>query len=294
MAPSANLRWGKHVLGTIIAGRYELLEEIGRGRLGIVYKARKDEDEQLYAVKILSQYDERDVKRFHREARAARKLSHPNVVRLLDNGSTADGAPFLVMELVHGRSLRNEIRMHTYLPAELAIPIFVQVCRALEHMHLNGIVHRDLKPANIMLMQDRSADDFVKLVDFGLALPADPEAARDERVTLDGYVTGTPAYMSPEQCLAEHVDSRSDIYSLGCVMFRTLTGIAPIGGATVHDTMNNQLMGQPTPFSRVSPDLKIDNELQNIVLRCLEKKREDRYQSAEDVRSALIDLLGRA
>lgn len=278
------------MLGTIISDKYELLEELGRGRLGIVYRAVEKSDGAYIAIKILKQLNERDVQRFQREARAAKKLNHPNVVRVHDLGSTADGAPYIVMELVDGTSLRRLIRQLGHLPADRCIRIFVQVAEALAHLHENGVIHRDLKPANIMLVDQNGQPDIVKLVDFGLAMPTDPAQAREEKVTLDGYVTGTPAYMSPEQCVAGHVDTRSDIYSFGCVMFRAITGIAPIAGNTARDTMTNQISQQPTAFSRVAANIQIAPELQTIVLKCLEKKPEDRYQKAEDLKADLIGL----
>jgi serine/threonine-protein kinase len=222
--------------------------------------------------------------------RAASKLNHPNIVRVYDLGSTENGAPYIVMELVDGTTLRRVIRAQGSLSAERCINIFSQVCDALQHLHENGIVHRDLKPANIMIVQPGSSAEIVKLVDFGLALPADPEAAKAEKVTLDGYVTGTPSYMSPEQCLAEHVDFRSDIYSLGCVMFRALTGLAPIAGATPRDTMNKQVKQPPTPFGRVAQSTMIPPDLQQIILRCLEKKPDDRYQEVAMLKADLQGL----
>lgn len=275
------------LLGSVISDQYELVAEIGRGHLGVVYKAKQKSDGALVAIKILTRGTDRDVQRFQREVRAAHKLNHPNIVRVYDLGSTEYGAPFIVMELVEGTTLRAIIRSEGALPVGRCMNIFMQCCDALEHLHNHGIVHRDLKPANIMLVPQAGSHEMVKIVDFGLALPMDPEAAKAEKVTQEGYVTGTPAYMSPEQCLSAHVDSRSDIYSLGCVMFRALTGLAPIAGASPRETMNKQVKAQPTPFARVENSTNIPPELQKIILKCLEKKPEDRYQSVTDLRGAL-------
>jgi serine/threonine-protein kinase len=275
------------VLGSVISDKYELVAELGRGHLGVVYKATQRSNAEPVAIKILTKGTDRDVQRFQREVRAASKLDHPNIVKVFDLGSTADGAPYIVMELVDGPTLRRTIRTEGNLPVDRCVNIFIQACNALEHLHNNGIVHRDLKPANIMLVAQNGSPEIIKIVDFGLALPADPQAAKAEKVTLDGYVTGTPAYMSPEQCLAAHVDSRSDIYSLGCVMFRALTGLAPIAGATPRDTMQKQVKTPPTPFGRVASATNIPPELQKIILRCLEKKPEDRYQTVTDLRGDL-------
>lgn len=273
--------------GTIISDEYELLGEIGRGHLGVVYKAQKLSDKKLFAIKILTKQTDRDIQRFQREVRAASKFDHPNIVRVYDLGSTGDGAPYIVMELISGTTLRKIIRTEGKLPPDRCVRIFEQICNALQHLHDDGLVHRDLKPANIMVVHNNLENELVKLVDFGLALPADPVAAKAEKVTLDGYVTGTPAYMSPEQCLAEHVDSRSDIYSLGCIMFRALTGLAPIAGATPQDTMTKQVRTAPTPFARAAGARDIPPRLQQVILKCLEKKPEDRYQNVVDLREDL-------
>ena len=275
------------MLGTLISEKYKLVDELGRGHLGVVYRAINVHDKKPFAIKILTSHDERDVQRFQREMRAAGKLSHPNVVQVFDIGSTTGGDHYLVMELVEGDTLRKTIRSEGNLPVSRCLNIFRQACDALEHLHNHGIVHRDLKPANIMLVPQEEKPESVKLVDFGLALPADPEQAKAEKVTLEGYVTGTPAYMSPEQCLAAHVDSRSDIYSLGCVMFRALTGLAPIAGATPRDTMTKQVKSPPTPFARAANATNIPAALQTIILRCLEKNPEDRYQTVTDLRGDL-------
>ncbi len=277
--------------GTIISDQYELLDEIGRGHLGVVFKAKKLADQELFAIKILTKQTDRDVQRFQREVRAASKFDHRNIVRVYDLGSTADGAPYIVMELIDGTTLRKIIRREGKIAPDRCVNIFRQICDALEHLHADGIVHRDLKPANIMVVANEIEDELVKLVDFGLALPVDPIAAKAEKVTLDGYVTGTPAYMSPEQCLAEHVDSRSDIYSLGCIMFRALTGLAPIAGATPQDTMTKQVRTPPTPFARAAGAKDIPPRLQQVILKCLEKKPDDRYQSVVALKEDLFKVL---
>lgn len=275
------------MLGTRISDRYEIVDELGRGHLGVVYKAVQLHDGKTFAIKVLTSHDERDIQRFQREMRAASKLRHPNVVQVYDLGSTAGGDHYLVMELVAGNTLRQTIRSQGSLPVARCLNIFRQACDALEHLHNHGIVHRDLKPANIMLVPQAEEPESVKLVDFGLALPVDPEEAKAEKVTLEGYVTGTPAYMSPEQCLAAHVDSRSDIYSLGCVMFRALTGLAPIAGVTPRETMTKQVKSPPTPFARAAGATNIPASLQTIIMRCLAKNPEDRYQTVTDLRGDL-------
>lgn len=275
------------LLGTVLANRYEIFENIGRGHLGVVYKARAT-DGRVVAVKVLSKGNDRALQRFKREARAAGLQNHPNIVQVYDMGNTADGDAFIVMEFIDGYSFRILIRNEAPLPINRCGPIFVQICDALSHLHKNGVVHRDLKPANIMLIENPGGPEWVKLVDFGLAKHIDPQQAALEKVTLEGYVMGTPAYMSPEQCMAMNVDERSDIYSLGCCMFRALTGLAPITGSNAQETMTKQIVQEPTPFSRIPSSIYVPEGMQNIINKTLAKRPSDRYQSAEELKHVLL------
>ncbi|MBZ0185993.1 MAG: serine/threonine protein kinase [Candidatus Obscuribacterales bacterium] len=286
------------MLGTLLAGKYELQDKLGQGHLGIVYRARCLEGdngaEKTYAIKILTKEfsnDKRAIQRFQREANAAGKLDHPNIVKIFDFDGTEDGSFYIVMELIEGKTLRRVIRRSGPLPVKNSIEIFNQVLDALDHFHSRGLVHRDIKPSNIILSNFSTKDEIVKIVDFGLARHIDAAKAAEEKVTLDGFVTGTPAYMSPEQCLGGNVDPRSDLYSLGCVMFRTLTGIAPIPGMTPKETMTNQVQYTALPFDRMPPHIELCEELKDVMKKALSKRPDLRYQNALEMKAALEQIL---
>lgn len=282
------------MLDSLLAGKYRLEEKLGQGHLGIVYRASSTADEsRRYAIKVLIEEfssDERALQRFKREAKAAGALDHPNIVKMIEFDCTENGSYFIVMELVEGKTLRRVIRRSGPLPYEKAIPIFIQVLDGLEHFHERGLVHRDIKPSNIILANFGTASETVKIVDFGLVRHIDADKAKEEKVTLEGYVTGTPAYMSPEQCLGGQVDARSDIYSLGCVMFRTLTGLAPVPGATPRETMTNQVQRSGLSFDRAPPHIELPETLKNIIRTAMAKEPGERYQSAAEMRQALQAL----
>lgn len=279
------------MLGTLIENRLELTEQLGKGHLGIVYKAIARDDGSTYAVKVLQKNDERNALRFKREAKSASRQNHPNIAKVYQTGTTDSGLCFIVMEFVNGRPLRSIIRAEAPLPLSRVIKIATQICDALSYLHANGVVHKDLKPANIMIVSPGEECETVKLVDFGLAKHIDPEIAEQERVTLTGHVTGTPAYMSPEQCMARSVDARSDIYSLGCVMFRALTGLPPVTGASARDTMNKQVAGNAVTFSRVPESIFIPDEMKKVVERTLQRNPNDRFQTAESLKIELSAIL---
>lgn len=282
------------MLDSLLAGKYRLEEKLGQGHLGVVYRASSTADGSTkYAIKVLTDEfssDERAVQRFKREAKAAGALDHPNIVKMIEFDCTENGSYYIVMELVEGKTLRRVIRRSGPLPYEKAIPIFIQVLDGLEHFHERGLVHRDIKPSNIILANFGTASETVKIVDFGLVRHIDADKAKEEKVTLEGYVTGTPAYMSPEQCLGGQVDARSDIYSLGCVMFRTLTGLAPVPGATPRETMTNQVQRSSLSFDRAPPHIELPETLKDIIRTALAKEPELRYQCADEMRRALQAL----
>jgi TPR repeat protein len=269
-------------IGTLLADRYEILSEIGRGRVGIVYKAVHKRLDKTIAVKVLFEdvgSDETAMKRFEHEARSTSRLSHPNIIDVLDYGSSRAGFPYLVIEYIDGTDLQDVISRETRISLGRTVKIISQVCGALAHAHNKGIIHRDLKPSNIMLMDYEGYPDFVKLVDFGIAKRYDGDEVNIERLTADGQVLGTPAYMSPEQCQAGKLDARSDIYSLGCVMFKMLTGIPPIAGSSIIDIIHSHISNDPLSFAEACPDVRIPPGIQEIVMTALEKDPRKRHQT---------------
>ena len=265
--------------GRTLAERYRLVEVIGRGGMGTVYRALDLRLRRTVAVKVLAgtlaDQDPTSVARFEREARAAAALNHPAVVAVYDAG--ADRAErFIVMELVAGRSLEAILHEQGSLDPEQSARIASRVADALAAAHAAGIVHRDIKPANVMLAPDGS----VKVLDFGIARAMDGTA-----LTMNASVLGTAAYMSPEQALGDPVDGRSDIYSLGCVLYALLAGRPPFTGEAVAAVLNQHANVPPSPLAldnrRVSP------ELAALVMQMLAKAPEDRPQSAAEVRDRL-------
>jgi TolB-like protein/Flp pilus assembly protein TadD len=268
-------------------GPYKVLAALGAGGMGEVYRARDTRLGRDVAIKVLppalANNPER-LRRFEKEARTTGSLNHPNILAIYDIGSY-EGSPFLVEELLEGQTLRQSLAGGA-LPPRRAIEWAVQVCSGLAAAHEKGIVHRDLKPENLFI----TTDGHVKILDFGVAkLRQEPEetaaAPAEVDTTAPGMVIGTAAYMSPEQVRGLAVDHRSDIFSLGCVLYEMLSGQRAFAGDTAADTMSAILSKDPPPLS--APERKIPEALQGIVSQCLEKRPEDRFSSAHDVALAL-------
>ncbi len=252
--------------------------------MGVVYKAWQEGLKRSVAVKVLRHQflnDEMSVKRFQQEAIAASRLAHPHIVALHDYGSTGDGYLFMVMDVIDGRSLAQEEREKKTIGVDRSIKIIIQVCEALEHAHRNGVVHRDLKPGNIMLTNFHGEPDYVKLVDFGIAKLLVKE--EDQELTQKGEVFGSPLYMSPEQCLGEDLDGRSDIYSLGTVLYEALTGFVPHLGRNAIETIDMQIHKDPMSFASKRPDIYIPERLESVVFRALAKDPAARQQSMKEL-----------
>ncbi|MFQ5967657.1 MAG: Stk1 family PASTA domain-containing Ser/Thr kinase [Acidimicrobiia bacterium] len=263
-----------------LAGRYELLAHVARGGMADVYEARDTLLDRRVAVKVLhSQYsaDDAFVKRFRREAQAAANLSHPNIVGIFDWGED-DSTYFIVMELVEGRSLREVLRSEGTLLPRRAAEIASEVAAALEVAHRAGLVHRDVKPGNILLTPDGT----VKVTDFGIARAWDDSS----ELTRTGAVIGTATYFSPEQAQGTAADSRSDVYSLGIVIYEMLTGQPPFTGETPVAIAYQHVQSAPFPPSALNDD--IPRELDQISLHALSKEPDERYQTADEFRTDLL------
>jgi beta-lactam-binding protein with PASTA domain len=262
-------------------GRYEVLERVGGGGMAEVYRARDDLLGRVVAVKVLSDrfaHDRSFVERFRREAQSAANLNHPNIVSLYDYGSD-NGTYFIVMEFIDGRPLDDVIRSEGALLPERAAEIAADVAQALQRAHAAGLVHRDIKPSNIMI----TANGETKVTDFGIARAV----ARDgeQTMTQTGMVIGTAAYLSPEQAQGSPVDARSDVYSLGCVLYEMLTGRAPFGGDTPLSIAYKHVREEATTPSRVNPD--VPRSLDAIVMKAMAKNPENRYASAMELKQDL-------
>jgi DNA-binding NarL/FixJ family response regulator/tRNA A-37 threonylcarbamoyl transferase component Bud32 len=280
-----------HRPGTIIGDRYVIEEQIGSGGMGTVYRARHKLMERIVAIKMLHRQlltEEKQVSRFYHEAKASGVLNHPNIVTVFDFGVTKEHQPFLVMDFFDGVSLDDE---YEKVPFDLqrSIKIFVQVCDALAHAHKRGIVHRDLKPSNIMLINDDEHSDLVKLLDFGVAKIIG-DADLNLRLTRTGDLFGTPLYMSPEQCESKPTDARSDIYSLGCVMYEAFTGSVPFVSNSAFQTMNSHVYEQPSRLPFLVPGKKLPPDLEAILFKMLAKDPSHRPQSITEVKNVLARL----
>jgi len=280
--------------GDIIAEKYQILEVLGAGGMGKVYKAKHLLMNRTVAIKTLlpqSVSNAIALKRFQQEAQACSALNHPNLLTVYDFGITPEGLPYLVMDFLEGISLADALPDNGHLPMRRSLPIFMQICMGLAHAHDHGVIHRDLKPANIMLIDYDGTADFVKIVDFGIAkIVKDDDDTNVEHLTQTGEVFGSPLYMSPEQCRGKTLDARSDIYSLGCVMFRTLTGKPPFGGGDRLEAMFNQINQEAPSLCDISPDLTVTPDIEKVVLKCLAKDAADRYQSMGEILSDLEKL----
>jgi len=274
---------------------YELIDTIGRGGMGVVYKARDTKLGRLVALKFLPEdraTDKRLIARFRREARAASALNHPNICTIFDIDD-ADGQTFIVMELLSGVSLKDFINGKP-LPVEIAIPIAIEMAEALEASHARGIIHRDIKPSNVFVC----ANNHIKVLDFGLALQTEPAEVSGQigrtldanELTVSGTAIGTIAYMSPEQARCEDVDTRADLFSFGAVFYEMLTGKAAFASTSIALTFHGILSANPQPPSKFNP--AVSPELEAIVLRLLEKNRERRYKSVVDLKNDLIRFRG--
>ena len=239
------------LIGTLIAHRYTLTSILGEGSMGVVYAANQEGLDHEVAVKVLHEHVAADPKvkrRFHREARMTSRLSHPNTVRVFDFGRTEEGRLYLAMELLDGPDLLELLQEDDPLTPRRIGTILIQVLNALEEAHDEGIVHRDLKPENVMVVEDHQGRERVKVCDFGIAKLVEAEGSA---ITITGFVCGTPEYMAPEQARGEALDPRADIYALGCLLYRMLTGVVPFQGksalATITEHLTQPLMKQP-PF----------------------------------------------
>ncbi len=276
------------LIGVILDDRYEILSEVGRGALGVVYKARHLVMEKTVAVKVLfgevdATKDETNFLRFQREAQAASSMSHPNIVTVYDFGFSAQKTPYLVMDFIEGVNLKEILTRHQRLPVERGVHIFLQMCSALEHAHSKGILHRDIKPENLLL----DARGRVKIADFGIAKLTNASGKMQQNLTQTGEIFGSPIYMSPEQCLGQTLDARSDIYSMGAVLYESLTGLPPLMGDTIYATMKMHVSEMPERFAQARPDLRIPEQIEQIAFKALAKKPEQRFQSMQEFRDAL-------
>ncbi len=280
------------LVGRNIEGRFQIVGVLGEGAMGKVYLAEHPVLGRRYAVKVLKETAAANTnlaERFRREAKIASRLDHPNIVVITDFGTMENGQLYLIMEYIDGESLRS--LLHRTHPRRLqlmrSLELLRQLSGAIGAAHRANIIHRDIKPDNILLGKSRSGGDLVKILDFGLAKIV--EGAEMPKLTKAGDIFGSPYYMSPEQCVGEPSDHRTDIYSLGVVAFELLAGRVPFVGKNVPSMIKAHVSDPPPRPSSLLPSGQepLPKEIEEMVLRCLAKSREDRPQSAEEIASLI-------
>ena len=269
--------------------RFEMKSTIGSGGMSTVFKVLDKSIDKVLALKVLHRelsLDNSAVKRFLQEAEAAGKLDHPNIVNMYESGQTEDGRPFILMDYIDGMNLAQLLEKEGPLPLDKAQTIFDQICQGLTVAHKSSIIHRDLKPSNIIISTE-SGQDKVFLVDFGIAKIQEGDIRKTQDLTQTGDVFGSPEYMSPEQCLNVQVDTRSDLYSLGCVMYKTITGKAPFSGSNPIQVIAKHLNDVPLSLND-QLDKKVQPEFESVVSTCLEKSPELRYKTIEELHQDIL------
>jgi len=274
--------------GVLIDGRYRLKEKLGEGGMGTVYKVEHVRMGKVLALKLLRPdvaLDKQLKQRFQQEARLVSRLSHPNTIQVFDFGELEDGSLYIAMEYLHGRDLAYTLRTHGSLSEERSISIGSQVLASLAEAHEQNIVHRDVKPANVMLIKRKDGENLVKVLDFGIAKLAEDEQRKHITGVTD--FLGTPAYMSPEQARGEDLDARSDLYSVGAMLFELLTGRGLFQGPTPLSIISKQMSDRPPTLAEAAPGKSFSPALEQVIRKSLKKRREDRYASADEMRRAL-------
>ncbi|HEV8550520.1 MAG TPA: serine/threonine-protein kinase [Polyangiaceae bacterium] len=276
------------LVGQLIGGRYRVTGVLGEGGMGKVYVGEQQMGSTVrkVAIKTLHSHLSKDpsvLQRFHRECGTVAQLEHPNTIKFFDFGATQDGTLYIAMEFVAGKPLSDVLTQQGPLAPERVVKIMRQVCGALDEAHLQGIIHRDLKPDNIVLTDRAGETDFVKVLDFGIAARRESgDAQKEQKLTQQGMVLGTPPYMSPEQFTGKALDTRSDIYSLGVMSYEMLTGKLPFEADTPWQWATQHMSVQPTPFEVSAPARDLPAGMRQAVMKALSKDREQRQASARE------------
>jgi serine/threonine protein kinase len=269
--------------GTTFAGRYEVIKFLGSGGLGKVYRVKDVETKEDLALKLLRSEvvsNRKTIERFSNELKIAHKISHGNVCRMYHLGEE-EGSYYITMEYVSGEDLRDLIKRSEHLSESKVINVAKQVCEGLAEAHRFGVVHSDLKPENIMI----DSEDQARIMDFGIA-----RSLREKGITSAEEKIGTPEYMSPEQLDGKEVDVRSDIYSMGVILYEMITGQAPFEGDTPQSVANKHK--HETPQEPKEVNVKISDEFNFLILKCLNKEKNQRYQNTDELLSELENVLG--
>ncbi|MCP4197797.1 MAG: serine/threonine protein kinase [Proteobacteria bacterium] len=275
------------LIGTTIDNRYRIDKRIGEGGMGVVYLATHAVIGKKCAVKVLSVQSTGEMElaeRFVQEARAAAAIGNDHIIEITDFGQLPDSTAYFVMELLDGQSLQQAVERTERIGVERSLHILIQCCEALSAAHNVNIIHRDLKPDNVFLIKKGADSDYVKVLDFGIAMVA----RESGRLTRTGMIVGTPQYMSPEQAAGTNMDARTDIYSLGIIMYEMLTGHVPFEADTFMGVLTKHLYEEPIPPRRLVPPVDVPKVLESVLLKTIAKKPEKRYQSMADLKQDLL------
>jgi serine/threonine-protein kinase len=274
------------LVGKVLESKYEIESVLAEGGMAVLYLAKQKKMERTVVVKVVHNYlshNQNEIQRFEREAQVVARLNHPNIVAVYDFGLIDGSLPFIVMEYIRGMNLSQKVSRHGPPGMAVAVRIIRQICRALEEAHSLGIIHRDLKPDNIILQEKFDRPDWVKIVDFGIAHRVDTQG---KRLTRAGRMLGTPEYASPEQFKDVKLDPRSDIYSLGVVIFEMLTGHVPYEAGNLGALMAKILLDPVPSITSYRQDIAPDSPMDVLVRKCMEKDPDKRFQTVREVRKA--------
>lgn len=283
-------------VGTVLDGRYRLVKMLRKGGMGEIYAGEHVGTHRKVAVKVLREPWSRDHvtrERFRLEAQATSKCVHEHIVEILDYGVTPEGVCYLVMELLYGEDLQATIRRDVRLPLRRAAKIMLQICSGLAEAHRHRIIHRDLKPGNCFRIGFKGVEDYIKLVDFGIAkhLPEEGESDGGSPLTAAGTVLGTVYYMPPEQATGGRIDHRVDVYAAGVLFFQLLTGKLPFHGRSPDETYRLILTAEPPSVRKVAPEADLPASLDDLFRRALHKSAEKRFASMDELAAAIAAFL---
>jgi len=271
----------QNLVGKTLQGHYEIVKKIGEGGMSFVYLARDVATREQYAIKVLSSalsQDENAMARLRREATLGMRLAHPNVCHIIRLGETEDGLVYVVMPFVDGEILADRTNRRGQLPLGEVVPLLKDMATGLHLAHELKIVHRDLKPENVMVCRRPDGTDYAVVMDFGLAKER-KAGAELQKLTATGIILGTPEFMSPEQLRGKPLDARTDIYSLGLMIYEMLTGKLPFTGRTQQEMMIARLRNDPTPLRKMRPDLNLPESIERVLNKAMQRSPEDRYQT---------------
>lgn len=281
------------LIGKTLDKRFRILSRLGKGGMSEVFKAEHLILQQMVALKVLLSRQEskaNSVDRFQQEAKAISALDHPNVVKVYAFGLSDNQRLYLAMDFLDGKSLSEILEIEGPLPWKRVLNWCIQIAEGLEHAHSRGVIHRDLKPSNIVIQVDQQGNEIPKIVDFGIARLTTESGKELKQLTMEGSTCGSPPYMSPEQCMGETVDARSDIYSFGCMMYELLSGQRPFRANSNMEVMQMQVEQVPKMFRTVCPDQQVPESLEAVLRTCMAKKAEQRYQSMSELLNDLKSI----